>query len=108
MNEILSPGSVVTIRKKEAIIVGYGWEDRDGKARFLYRVVPYPFGYTQTEGIMQIPEEEVELVSQGYEGSAFSAYAGFIAKIRELGDQYTSAELLGFLRDAAEKRERDN
>lgn len=61
---IYSLGTVVKIEDATALIVGYGFEEKNDRLVPYYQIVPYPTGYRGS--IKQAGISDVKIIEEGY------------------------------------------
>lgn len=99
---IYPTGSVIKVREKLALIVGYDFAELEDKLRLHYLLVPYPTGFGKMEEVRLLPAQDAELMIPGFHTDVFAVLAQYFSQIDALAQTMPAAQMRACLKQARE------
>lgn len=76
-------GSILKVREKLGLVIGFQNVKYAEQMKVCCMVVPYPYGYISEDYIKRIPVEEAEILEEGYRSGFSSIVEEYIERASE-------------------------
>lgn len=106
MNNILPIGTVIRLKSRNAMIVGFDYRNVNDKLLMHYVLLPHPEGYRESNDIRVIPAAGIEVVGMGYQSDAHSLLERYYGAINLAAEKVSAEEIMAALNEAVAHKQR--